>query len=117
MLGDFISDFSSDNANGIMKRIADAMPERDLFERQIRAMLAAAQVASSVEVRNFEERGAGKASATLDWFLELRRGGSNSVLSTQRRRQLIHCSFEQQGKRWKFTAISPVAFFAPPQVD
>jgi len=116
LLGDFASDLSSDNANGILKRVSPAMPERELFERHVRALLASAQVASSVEVREFAEEGAARARATLDWFLELRRDGFNNVLTTQRRRQLVKCVFEKQGKRWLFAEIQPVEFFAPPAI-
>jgi hypothetical protein len=116
LLGDVASDLSSNNPNGIMKRVADGMPERDVFESHIRNLLASAQVATSVELREFAEQG-GKATLTLDWFLEIRRDGFNNVLSTQRRRQLIRCSFAKEGKRWRFTSLQPVAFFAPPETQ
>lgn len=112
-LGEIASALSAGNAEGVMKRVAASLPERDLFEGNVRGMLQLAQVATTLEAREWKTEGA-RTVVVLDWFLELRRSGEGSVLATQRRRQLVEAVWEKAGKRWKIVALKPMEFFAPP---
>ena len=112
-LAGIASDFSSSNADGIIKRMASTMPGRGALEENLRDMLQVAQVATTIEVREWTAAGA-RTIVILDWFLEMRRAGDGSVLATQRRRQLVRAEWEKQGKRWKIVALKPLEFFAPP---
>lgn len=116
LLGEIAAELSAGNANGVLKRVSDTMPERDLFEKHLRGLLTTSQVATSIEFRAFQAESGVRATAKLDWFLEIRRDGYNSVLSTQRRRQIVQCAFEKAGKRWKLAGVEPVSFFAPPAI-
>jgi hypothetical protein len=116
LLGNVAADLTSNHIDDILRRTSQEMPDRATFESNLRGLLGNAQIATSIEIRNFESS-ATKAAAQLDWFLEIRRDGYTSLLSTQRRRQLVRCEFAKEGKRWKFTKIDPIGFFAPPRVD
>ena len=107
------ADFSSSNADGILKRVASTLADRNTLEDNLRAMLHLALVSTSIEVREFTTVGT-RATVSLDWYLEMRRGGEGSLLATQRRREVIHTVWEKQGKRWKIVELKPIAFFAPP---
>lgn len=112
-LANIAADFSSANADGILKRVSSTLPERNTLEDNLRAMLHLALVSTSIEVREFTAAGA-RATVSLDWYLEMRRNGEGSLLATQRRREVIHTVWEKQGKRWKIVELKPLAFFAPP---
>lgn len=107
------SGLSSANADTVLRPVADSLPGRAQLEENVRAMLRMAVVATTIEPREWKTEGA-RTVVTLDWFLEMRRGGDGSVLASQRRRQLVTTEWEKQGKRWKLVSLSPLEFFAPP---
>ena len=85
-------------------------PEYAKLESNVVALVAQYEVGSSVDV--IEQSKTGDAyELKLDWILERKPAGGAGP--SQRRRENVTCRIEPSGKRWKVTALSPVAFFSP----
>ena len=111
----------------VLTRVAAALSQGnlteflDVFDRSMAgyeklqanagALLGQYEVQSSIEVLRQEFSGAAW-TVELDWFLQLEEQRDGGAVT--RRRERLHCRLEKRGKRWKITAIDPVAFFAPP---
>ena len=51
-------------------------------------------------------------SVELDWFLQIVE--KQDTASVARRRQTVRCRLVKEKKKWRITALEPLAFFAPP---
>jgi len=106
------SALSEGNAAQFLKAFDRSMPGYAMLEANVIALLAQAEVQSSIEILSDEGTGATRA-VELDWFLQIvaqqEAGGST------RRRERVHCRLAKQGKRWRITSIEPLAFFAAPR--
>ena len=80
------------------------------LEASAAALLGQYEVQSSIELLRDEASGEGR-TVELDWFLQLEE--QRDAGSVARRRERVHCRLEKRGKKWKITAIEPLAFFAP----
>jgi len=79
-----------------MSRYAELRDEiRDLFGR-------AQEIGSTIDVIT-DEGNEQKRTLELDWLLK--------IDNADPRRQIVKCTVEKQGKRWKITALEPVEFF------
>lgn len=86
----------------------DRCPEYAALENNVVALLAQNAVGSSIGV--IEQTRHGETyDLKLDWLLHLRPAGGDGP--AERRRQDVRCRIERRGKRWKVTALEPVAFF------
>ena len=74
------------------------------------ALLGQYEVQSSIELLRDEVSGEARM-VELDWFLQLEEQRDGGAVT--RRRERVHCRLEKRGKKWKITAIEPLAFFAP----
>ncbi|MDQ6760915.1 MAG: hypothetical protein M3Z32_13765 [Acidobacteriota bacterium] len=101
---------SDDNAPQFMKLFDRNMPNRGQLETQITALLANAEVASSVELIN-DEGDERKREVEVDWYLELRSRLRAGPLV--QRRSVIQCQLEKQDKHWRVRSLQPVEFFEP----
>ena len=86
------------------------MPQLPLLRSHLQALTAEASVASSILVIEGSQE-QDRYHAVLDWIMELRPAAVGGKL--ERRRAQVRCSFGKQGRRWRITALEPVAFFAP----
>jgi hypothetical protein len=110
----------------LLTRLAAALSQANLTEfleafdrsmtgyQRLRANVAALvgqyEVQSSIEVLR-DEGDAAARTVELDWFLQLEEQRDAGAVT--RRRERVHCRLEKRGKKWKITAIEPLAFFAP----
>jgi len=79
------------------------MPDYEKLRDEIRVLLAVTQeIGSTMDVIT-DEGDAQKRSMELDWVLK--------IDTDDPRRQIVKCRAEQQGKKWKITALDPVEFF------
>ena len=85
------------------------MPVYATLQRNIEGLMAAYDVESSIEIAN-DEGDDQKRTLTLDWVL-ITEQKSDTRGDRMHRRQLLRCTIEKQGKRWKITALDPVDFF------
>jgi hypothetical protein len=76
----------------------------------VAALLGQYEVQSSIELLR-DERSGEALTVELDWFLQLEEQRDAGAVT--RRRERVHCRLEKRGKKWKITAIEPLAFFAP----
>lgn len=94
----------SDNNVGLL--LESVPKDAEELRTNLKALVAAAEVTSSVEVVD-----ADKGSAQLDWYLEIRSRATQSVI--ERRRGKVNIRF----RRRKLLALEPASFFAPPKVE
>ncbi len=99
---------SDDNAAQFMKLFDRNMANHGQLETQITALLANAEVASSVELMK-DEGDERKREVEVDWYLELRSRLRAGPLV--QRRSVIQCQLEKQGKHWRVRSLQPVEFF------
>lgn len=100
---------SADNAPGFMKAFDRKLPEYEDLSRQIHSLILEFEIASSIEILTDDGSGT-KRSLQLDWYMELT--NRESTETTQRRRKIIQCDLELEGKHWRIVSIKPISFFA-----
>lgn len=104
---DAIAPLASGLSNNDVGLLLEAVPrDAEELRTNLKALVAAAEVTSSVEVVD-----ADKGSAQLDWYLEIRSRATQSVI--ERRRGKVNIRF----RRRKLLALEPASFFAPPKVE
>ncbi len=111
LLGSMASSLTNAEPESFMRPIDRNMPGYDDLKRDITAMVAAANVACSIEPL----RDSGDDThheVDLDWLLEI--SSIQQVGPLVRRRETIHCVLEKRGKKWHITSLKPLSFFAPP---
>jgi len=110
LIGSMAAALSDNNAAGFLDKLDKAMPGRDRLREAIPALLQQGQIASSVEpLRN--EGDDTKRKLDLDWYMEISDPDGDAPLI--RRRQVIKCRVEKQGKHWRVVSLDPVSFFDP----
>ena len=88
------------------------MPDYGRIETSVTALVNQAEVSSSIEP--LTEEGSGqKRKIDLDWLLEVRSLEQDGPIL--RRREVVHCDLEKQGRRWKIVSLKPLEFFEPAQ--
>ena len=95
-----------------MKAFGRGMPGYDTLQLEVEALLLAYEVQSSIELLN-EEGDAAARTVELDWFLQIVE--KQDTAGVTRRRESVRCRLIKQNKRWRITALEPVAFFAAPK--
>ena len=85
------------------------MPGYAALQDNVKGLLAAYNVGATIEVIT-DEGDDRKRTVELDWLLILsQKGATNSPQQT--RRQVVKCTVERRGKRWKITALEPIDLF------
>jgi hypothetical protein len=99
----------NDDASSFLDSFDRNMPGYAVLQNNAAGLLAAYTVGATIEVIS-DEGDDRKRSVELDWLLVLsQKGAINSPQLT--RRQIVKCTVERRGKRWKITALEPVDFF------
>jgi hypothetical protein len=85
-----------------------SMPGFTKLREYVEELTARADVGSVIEVAS-ESGDERKREMQLDWVLEIQ----DKTLTQDRppRRELIKCTIEKKGKKWKFVAFEPIEFF------
>lgn len=113
VLGDLSASLSNNNVSGALSVFDAQMPGYRTMERNLEAIAAQDDVASTIDVVS-EEETAGVHKLDLDWYLQLTsRADSNQL---ERRRQRVRVEMRQIKGKWKITALEPVAIFDPLRV-
>lgn len=86
----------------------------DKLKTEVTGLVRQADLSSSVEPLK-DEGNDSKRTVELDWILEIRSLVPDGPLV--RRRQIIRCELRKDKKRWKIVSLTPIEFFAPPQLD
>jgi len=114
LLGSLTAALTEVNVEGFMAAFDKRMPDYDRLKTNVEALVNQADVASSIEpLKN--EGDDSRRSVDLDWFLEVRSLLQDGPIV--RRREVIHCELQKQGKRWKIVSLKPLEFFAPAKLD
>jgi hypothetical protein len=97
-------DFSSD-AGPFLDRFDPNMPGFATLRDEIQALVSAGPVGSVIDFVSDDGDNQSRA-LELDWVLE--------IADQEPRRQILKCSIERRGKKWKITKLEPIEFFKPP---
>jgi len=85
-----------------------SMPGYTKLRDYVEELTARVSVGSSIEIVS-ESGDEKKRDMQLDWVLEMH--DDTMQQDRPRRRELIQCTIEKKGKKWKFVAFSPIDFF------
>jgi hypothetical protein len=90
------------DASAFLDHFDAKMTGYETLSSEVRALLERSEVASSIEV--VEDQGEElKHALRLDWLLR--------IDMDLPRRQIVKCTIEKQGRKWKITSFDPIAFF------
>lgn len=89
-------------ARPFLDKVDSAMPGFVKLRSEVEALVAAGHVGSAIEFVT-DEGDESKRMMELDWLLE--------VDGRPPRRQILKCTIERRGKKWKITALEPLEFF------
>jgi hypothetical protein len=93
-----------DNGSGraFLDDFDKSMPGYAALSDQIEAMVAAGEVSTTIDFVNTEGNDQ-KRTLDLDWLLQCE--------GQRPKRQVVKCTIEKRGKKWKITSIAPIEFF------
>jgi hypothetical protein len=93
-----------DNGSGraFLDDFDKSMPGYAALSDQIEAMVAAGEVSTTIDFVNTEGNDQ-KRTLDLDWLLQCE--------GQRPKRQVVKCTIEKRGKKWKITSIAPLEFF------
>jgi hypothetical protein len=92
------------DARPFLDKFDPRMPGFAAFRDEIEAVVAAGHVGSVIDFVT-DEGDDQRRTLQLDWLLHIE--------DQQPRRQILKCTIERQGKKWKITALEPIDFFKP----
>jgi len=97
-----LADAHQNGAREFLDRFDPAMPDYEKFRGYVEALTARVEVGSAIEIVS-DSGDDQRRKLELDWLLEIQ--------DQRPRRQIVKCTIEKRGKKWKFTSIEPVEFF------
>ncbi|HET8548552.1 MAG TPA: hypothetical protein VFL57_11130 [Bryobacteraceae bacterium] len=95
---------AASDASEFLRYIDDGAPDRERLKALVEALLAQAEVTSSVEV--IEVAG---GAARVDWYMEVRARTPGTPVERRRREVTVKINARQ-----RVTELRPVEFFGPP---
>ncbi len=87
---------------GFLDHFDKSLPGSVDFSDRVEAMVAAGEVSTTIDFVNTEGNDQ-KRTLDLDWLLQCE--------GERPKRQVVKCTIEKRGKKWKITSIAPVEFF------
>jgi len=96
------------SAGQFLDHFDPAMPGFAKLQAYVAELTARVEVGSAIEIAS-ESGDDRQREMQLDWVLELRDDTLNQ--DKPPRRELIKCTIEKKGKKWKFVAFEPIEFF------
>jgi hypothetical protein len=96
------------NPRQFLDHFDPAMPGFTKLREYVEDLTARVGVGSVIEVAS-ESGDERKREMQLDWVLEIL--DKTLIQDKSPRRELIKCTIEKKGKKWKFVAFEPVEFF------
>jgi hypothetical protein len=95
---------ANSDPDGFAASLPKELANRTEIRDNVAALIAAAEVTSSVEVLSAE-----KGSAELDWYMQIR--SRATAMQVENRRGTVRVAW----KKRRLTLLEPAAFFAPPK--
>ena len=90
------------NGRAFLDHFDKSMPGYAALSDQIETMVAAGEVSTTIDFVNTEGNDQ-KRTLDLDWLLQCE--------GERPKRQVVKCTIEKRGKKWKITSIAPMEFF------
>jgi hypothetical protein len=110
LVADAAGSLSAGDAAGFLRAFDRTMPGYAKLRENVTGLLALGDVQSAIDP--LEDAGDGlRRTAQFQWTLRILRG--QQATASIRREQVVKCTVEKQGGKWRITAIEPVEFFAP----
>ena len=109
LFGSMAAALADDNADGFIRGFDRNMPGYERLASQIAALIAEAEITSSIQDVK-DEGGDAKHSIDLDWILELK-SRVGEAGPTLRRQATVHCELVKDKKHWRIVSLTPADFF------
>ena len=110
LVADAAGSLSAGNAAGFLNTFDRNMPGYARLRQNITGLLALGDVQSAIDP--LEDAGDDRRrTPQFQWTLRILRGQASTA--TVRREQVVKCTVEKQGGKWRITSIEPLDFFAP----
>jgi len=109
-LSTMASDLSAGHVDEFLASFEPAMPGYGDLRRAVTALLAQADVQSSIEL----EENSGddeKRNVEVDWTMRITR--NDEVSGAIKREEKVKVGFEKHRKRWRAVSVAPIEFFGP----
>lgn len=97
------------NVPEFMSAVSKDMPDYDTLKSNVTALVRDAEISSSVTAVTESAQG-DTYKIDLDWLLQIRSLEQDGPMA--RRREVVHCEFRKEKKRWKLVSLKPLDFFA-----
>jgi hypothetical protein len=112
LLADLAGSLSAGNVALFLKAFDPAMPGYAMLRENVTGLIAQGDVQSLIDPLE-DDGDARRRVVQLQWTLVLRRGPG--ATSSVRREQVVKCTAEKQGGKWRIVELDPVGFFEPGQ--
>jgi hypothetical protein len=96
---------ANSDPDGFAGSLPKELANREEIRANVAALIAAAEVTSSVEVNT-----AGKGTAELDWYMQIRSRATAMIV--EQRRGTVNIGW----KKKKLVLLEPASFFGPPKL-
>ena len=85
-----------------------SMPGYTKLREYVEELTTRVAVSTSIEILS-DSGNEHKREMQLDWILDMQ--DDNTQQARPRRREIVKCTIEKKGKKWKFVAFSPIELF------
>ena len=110
LIADAAASLSAGNAAGFLKAFDPAMAGYAKLRENVTGLIAQGDVQSLIDP--LEDEGDDRRRvAQFQWTLRIQRG--QQATSSARREQVLKCTVEKQGGKWRIVDLVPMEFFAP----
>jgi len=111
---------SAANPQEFLTAFDKSMPGYQKLSDSVTALIREFEPQSSVDF-NKDDGDDRKRTVEADWLLVLRpldnanfKNAHAEVLASAQREQVLKCTVEKEGRKWKVVSLEPLDFFAPP---
>jgi hypothetical protein len=110
LVADAAASLSAGNVPLFLRAFDPAMAGYAKLRENVTGLIAQGDVQSLIDP--LEDEGDGRRRvAQFHWTLRIERG--QQTTSSARREQVVTCSVEKQGGKWRIVGLEPIEFFAP----
>ncbi len=110
LVTDAAASLSAGNVALFLKAFDPAMPGYAKLRENVTGLIAHGDVQSLIDP--LEDEGDERQRAVrFQWTLLIQRGQDST--SSVRREQVVKCTAEKQGGKWRIVGLEPIEFFAP----
>src|ERR1039457_441796 len=110
LIADAAGSLSAGDAAGFLKAFGPAMAGYMKLRENVTGLIAQGDVQSLIDP--LEDEGDGRRRVEqFQWTLRIHRGQESA--NFVRREQVVKCTVEKQGGKWRIVELEPIGFFAP----